>query len=86
MDDLLSNNIDIDEEINIILSQQDNVQETVGNTLTQKYAEEIKLYFDEQIVDMKFYMEKSLNELKKIHGRICQYDFNKGYVRYSRVL
>ena len=65
MDDLLSNNIDIDEEINIILSQQDNVEETVGNTLTQKYAEEIKLYFDEQIVDMKFYMEKSLNELKK---------------------
>ena len=31
LDDLLSNNTD--EEIKIILSQQDNVEETVGNTL-----------------------------------------------------
>ena len=62
MNDLLSNNID---EEKTILSQQDNVEETVGDTLTQKYAEEITLYFDEQIVDMKFYMEKSLNKLKK---------------------
>ena len=63
MDDLLSNNTD--EEIKIILSQPDNVEETVGNTLTQKYVEEIKLYFDEQVAGMKFYMENSLNELKK---------------------
>ena len=62
-DDLLSNNTD--EEIKIILSQQGNVEETVGNTLAQKYVEEIKLHFDEQIARMKFYMEKSLNELKK---------------------
>ena len=62
-DDLLSNNID--EEIKIILPQQENVEETVGNTLAQKYVEEIKLHFDEQIAGMKFYMEKSLNKLKK---------------------
>ena len=60
--------------------QQDNVEETVSNTLAQKHVEEIKLYFDEQIAGMKLYMEKSL------HERICQYDFNEGYVRYSRVL
>ena len=42
LDDLLSKNTD--EEIKIILSQQDNVEETVGNTLAQKYVKEIKLY------------------------------------------
>ena len=63
LDDLLSNNTD--EEIKIILSKQDNVEGTVGNALAQKYVEEIKLHFDEQIVGMKFYMEKSLDELKK---------------------
>ena len=63
LDDLLSNNTD--KEIKIILSQQDTIEETVGNTLAQKYVEEIKLHFDEQIAGMKFYMEKSLNELKK---------------------
>ena len=63
LDDLLSNNTD--EEIKIILSQQDNVEGTVGNTLARKYVEEIKLHFDEQTAGMKFYMEKSLNELKK---------------------
>ena len=63
LNDLPSNNTD--EEIKIILSQPDNVEETVGNTLTQKYVEEIKLYFDEQVAGMKFYMENSLNELKK---------------------
>ena len=63
LDDLHSNNTD--EEIKIILSQPDNVGETVGNTLAQKYVEEIKLHFDEQIAGIKFYMEKSLNELKK---------------------
>ena len=45
-----------DEEIKVILSQQDNVEETVGNTLLQKYVEETKLYFNEQIAVMKFYM------------------------------
>ena len=63
LDDLLSNKPD--EEIKIILSQQDNVEGTVGNTLTQKYVVEIKLHFNEKIAGMKFYMEKSLNELKK---------------------
>ena len=63
MDDLLSNNTD--EEIKIILSQPDNVEEPVGNILAQKYVEEIKLHFVEQIAGMKFYMENSLNELKK---------------------
>ena len=58
LDNLLSNNTD--EEIKIILSQQDNVEETLGNTLAQQYVEEIKLHFDEQIAGMKFYMEKSL--------------------------
>ena len=45
-----------DEEIKVILSQQDNLEETVGNTLLQKYVEETKLYFNEQIAVMKFYM------------------------------
>ena len=45
-----------DEEIKVILSQQDNVEETVGNTLLQKYVEETKWYFNEQIAVMKFYM------------------------------
>ena len=45
LDDLLSKNTD--EEIKIILSQQDNVEETVGNTLAQKYVKETKLHFDE---------------------------------------
>ena len=45
LDDLLSNNTD-NEEIKIILSQQDNVEETLGNTLAQKYVQEIKLHFD----------------------------------------
>ena len=63
LDDILSNNTD--DEIKIILSQPDNVEETVGNTLTQKYVEEIKLHFEKQTAGMKFYMEKSLNELKK---------------------
>ena len=58
LDNLLSNNTD--EEIKIILSQQDNVEETLGNTLAQQCVEEIKLHFDEQIAGMKFYMEKSL--------------------------
>ena len=44
LDDLLSNNTD-NEEIKI-LSQQDNVEETLGNTLAQKYVQEIKLHFD----------------------------------------
>ena len=61
--DLLSNNTD--EEIKIILSQQDNVEETAGNILAQKYIEWIKLHFDQQIASMKFYMENSSNELKK---------------------
>ena len=61
--DLLSNNTD--EELKIILSQQDNVEQTVGNTLAQNYVEEIKLHFDEQISGMQFYVEKCLNELKK---------------------
>ena len=69
MNDLLSNYTD--EEIKIILSQRDNVEETVGNTLAQKYVEEIKLHFSEQIAGMKFYMEKSLNELKKNFMREC---------------
>ena len=51
LDDLHSNNTD--GEIKIILSQ------------LFKYVEEIKLHFDEQIAGIKFYMEKSLNELKK---------------------
>ena len=63
LDDLLSNNTD--EEIKIILSQPDNVQKTASNTLTYKYVEEINLHFDEQMAGMKFYMNKSLNELKK---------------------
>ena len=45
LDDLLSNNTD-NEETKIILSQQDNVEETLGNTLAQKYVQEIKLHFD----------------------------------------
>ena len=45
-----------DEEIKVILSQQDNVEETVGNTLLQKDVEETKLYFNKQIAVMKFYM------------------------------
>ena len=67
LDDLLSNNTD--EEIKIILSQQDNVKQTVANTLAQKYVEEIKLHINEQIAGMKFYMENSLNELKKSFTR-----------------
>ena len=63
LNDLPSNNTD--EEIKIILSRPDNVEKTVRNTLTQKYVEEIKLYFGEQVAGMKFYMENSLNELKK---------------------
>ena len=58
MDDLLSNNTD--EEM-----QPDNVDKTVGNTFAQKYVEDTKLHFDEQIAGMNFYKEKSLNELKK---------------------
>ena len=46
LDDLLSDNTD--EKKKIILLQPDNVEETVGNTLAQKYNEEIKLHFDEQ--------------------------------------
>ena len=34
LDDLLSNNTDVG--IKIILLQQDNIEETVGNTLAQK--------------------------------------------------
>ena len=67
LDDLLSNKTD--KEINIILSQQDNEEETVGNTLAQKCVEKIKLHFDHQIAGMKFYMENSLNELKKNFAR-----------------
>ena len=63
LDDSLTNNTD--EEIKNILSQQDNVEETVGNTLAQKYVEAIRLDFDEQTAGMKFYMKKSLNKLKK---------------------
>ena len=36
LDDVLRNNTD--EEIKTILSQQDNVEETVGNTFAQKYV------------------------------------------------
>ena len=43
LDDSLSNNTD--EEIKIILSQQDNVEKTVGNTLVQKYVEEFFFFF-----------------------------------------
>ena len=50
--DLLSNNTD--EEIKIILSKQDNVEETIGNTLAQKYVEEIKLHFKLQVAGMEF--------------------------------
>ena len=56
-------------EIKIILLQQDDVQESVGNTLIQNYVEEIKLHFDGDIAGVKFYIEKSLNELKKIFTR-----------------
>ena len=63
LDNILSNNTN--DDIKIILSQTDNVEETVGNTLAQKYVEEIKLHFEEQIAGMKFSMGKSLNELKK---------------------
>ena len=90
LDNLLSNNTD--EEI--ILSQQDNVEETVGNTLAQKYVEEIKLHFGEKIAIMKFYMEKSLNELKKNFMReyanmtsywyIGVYDFNMTMRKYKK--
>ena len=58
MDDLLSNNTD--EEM-----QPDNVDKTVGNTFAQKYVEDIKLHFDEQIAGMNFYVEKSLMNLKR---------------------
>ena len=44
LDDLLSNNTD--EEIKIILPQLDNVEETVGNRLADKYGEEINLHLD----------------------------------------
>ena len=44
LDDLLSNNAY--EEIKIILPQLDNVEETVGNCLAQKFGAEIKLHFD----------------------------------------
>ena len=44
LDDLLSNNTD--EEIKIILPQVDNVEETVGNRLADKYGEEINLHLD----------------------------------------
>ena len=54
-DDLLSNGTD--EEIKIILSQQDNGEETVDNYLAQISVEEIKLHFHEQIADVKFYMD-----------------------------
>ena len=63
LDNILSNNTN--DDVKIILSQPDNVEETVGNTLAQKYVEEIKLHFEEQIAGMKFCMEKSLSELKK---------------------
>ena len=56
-------------EIKIILLQQDDVQESVANTLIQNYVEEITLHFDGDIAGVKFYMEKSLNELKKIFTR-----------------
>ena len=52
LDDLLSNNTE--EEIKITLSQQDKIEETVANTLAQKYVEEIELCFDQQIACMKF--------------------------------
>ena len=72
LDGLLSNNTD--EEIKVILSQQGNLVETVGNTLVQNFVEEIKLHFNEQI-GMKFYIEKRLNELKK--------DFTREYVNMT---
>ena len=72
LDGLLSNNTD--EEIKVILSQQGNVVETIGNTLVQNFVEEIKLHFNEQI-GMKFYIEKRLNELKK--------DFTREYVNMT---
>ena len=43
LDDSLSNNTE--EEIKIILSQQDNVEKFVGNTLVQKYVEEFFYFF-----------------------------------------
>lgn len=59
MNDLLSNNT----EIKIILSQQNNVEDTVNNTFAQKHVEKIKLHFNQQIAGVKFYMKNSLNEL-----------------------
>ena len=84
LDNLLSNNTD--EEIKIILSEQDNIKKTVDNSLVQKYVEEIKLHFDQEIAGMKFYMENSLKELKKNFTREYANMTNKGYVRYSSVL
>ena len=51
-DDLLSNNTN--EEIKIILSQQGNVRENVGNTLAHKHVEGITLHFDQQITESNF--------------------------------
>ena len=45
--------------------QPDNVDKTVGNTFAQKYVEDIKLHFHEQIAGMNFYVEKSLMNLKR---------------------
>ena len=63
LNDLISNNTD--EERKIFLLQQDKVEETVDNTLAQKYVEDIQLHFDEKIAGMKFYIEKNLNKLNK---------------------
>ena len=84
LDNLLSNNTD--EEIKIILSEQDYIKKTVDNSLVQKYVEEIKLHFDQEIAGMKFYMENSLKELKKNFTREYANMTNKGYVRYYSVL
>ena len=46
----------IDEEIKSLL-QQDDVETSAGNTVAQKYVEEIKLHVDQQMRFMKFYIE-----------------------------
>ena len=51
LDDLLRKNT----------SEEIKIEETLENTLAQKYVEEVKLHFNKQIPSMKFYMEKRLN-------------------------
>ena len=62
-DDLHRNKTD--EEIRFFFSQQNNVETTAGNTLAQNYVVEIKLYINQQMTGMKFYVECSLLNLKR---------------------